>query len=62
MTRIWIEPIKRDDGRSYYSGQKGLSVRTRLDGSDGEVLCDGVFNPVCHALPCPDGPRHHGRI
>src|SRR3954467_6930821 len=52
-TRIWIEPIKRDDGRSHYSGQRGLSMWTRLDGPDVEVLCDGVFSPVvtsCRAL------------
>jgi hypothetical protein len=42
-TRIWIEPVKRPDGRNWYS-DRGLLLRTRLGGPDGEVLCDRVHN------------------
>ena len=45
-TQIWIEPVKRNDGRSRYTGEMGLAMRTRLGSPDSEVLCDGVFNPV----------------
>jgi len=52
MTRIWIEPVKRPDGRDWYT-DRGLLLRTRLGGPDGEILADRVHNPVCtscHAL------------
>jgi hypothetical protein len=45
-TRIWIEPVKRPDGRDWYT-DRGLLVRTRLGGPDGEILVDRVHNPVC---------------
>ena len=45
--RIWIEPVKRPDGRNWYSERWGLLLRTRLGGPDGEILCDRVHNPVC---------------
>jgi hypothetical protein len=45
-TRIWIEAVKRPDGRDWYT-DRGLLLRTRLGGRDGEVLCDRVHNPVC---------------
>ena len=47
--RIWIEPVKRPDGRYWYSERWGLLLRTRLDGPDGELLCDRVHNPVCES-------------
>jgi hypothetical protein len=46
-TRIWIEPVKRPDGRNWYTDRNGLLLRTRLGGPDGEVLCDRVHNAVC---------------
>jgi hypothetical protein len=45
-TRIWIEPVKRPDGRNWYS-DRGLLLRTRLGGPDGEILCDRVQNAIC---------------
>jgi hypothetical protein len=45
-TRIWIEPVKRPDGRNWYS-DRGLLLRTRLDGPDGEILRDRVRNAIC---------------
>ena len=47
--RIWIEPVKRPDGRNWYSERWGLLLRTRLGGPDGEILCDRVHNPVCES-------------
>jgi hypothetical protein len=44
-TRIWIEPVKRPDGRNWYT-DRGLLLRTRLGGPDGEVLCDRIRNPI----------------
>jgi hypothetical protein len=47
MTRlIWIEPVKRVDGSNWYT-DRGLLLRTRLGGPDGEVLCDRVHNALC---------------
>jgi hypothetical protein len=34
--RIWIEAIKRSDGRNWYT-DRILLLRTRLDGPDGEL-------------------------
>src|SRR5690349_13953733 len=45
-TRIWIEAVKRPDGRRWYT-DRGLLLRTRLGGPDGEVLCDRVHNAIC---------------
>jgi hypothetical protein len=45
-TRIWIEPIKRPDGRDWYT-DRGLLLRTRLGGPDGEILCDRMHNAIC---------------
>ena len=45
-TRIWIEPVKRPDGRDWYT-DRGLLLRTRLGGAYGEVLCDRVHNAIC---------------
>jgi hypothetical protein len=45
-TRIWIEPVKRRDGRNWYT-DRGLLLRTRLGCLDGEVLCDRVHNAIC---------------
>jgi hypothetical protein len=45
-TRIWIEPVKRPDGRDWYT-DRGLLLRTRLGAPDGEILADRVHNPVC---------------
>ncbi len=47
--RIWIEPVKRPDGRNWYSERWGLLLRTRLGGPDGEILCDRMHNPVCES-------------
>jgi hypothetical protein len=43
-TRIWIEPVKRPDGTD-----RGLLLRTRLGGPDGEILCDRVHNAICES-------------
>jgi hypothetical protein len=45
-TRIWIEAIKRPDGRNWYT-DRGLLLRARLGGAHGEILCDRVHNAVC---------------
>jgi hypothetical protein len=45
-TVIWIEPVKRPDGSKRYT-DRGLLLRTRLGGPDGEIICDGVHNAVC---------------
>ena len=45
-TRIWIEPVKRPDGHRSYT-DRGLRLRTRLGGLDGEILCDRVHNALC---------------
>jgi hypothetical protein len=45
-TLIWIEPVKWPDGRSRYT-DRGLLLRTRLSGLNGEVLCDRVHNAIC---------------
>jgi hypothetical protein len=45
-TQIWIEPVKRPDGRNWYT-DRGLLLRTRLGGPDGEVLCERVHNAIC---------------
>ena len=47
-TRIWIEPVKRPDGRNWYT-DRGLLWRSRLGGPEGEILCDRVHNPVCES-------------
>jgi len=44
-TQIWIEPVKRPDGRDWYT-DRGLLLRTRLGGPDGEILVDRVHSPV----------------
>ena len=45
-TKIWIGPVERPDGRNWYT-DRGRLFRTRLEGPDGEVLCDRVHNPAC---------------
>jgi hypothetical protein len=45
-TRIWIEPVKRPDGRNLYT-DRGLLLRTRLGGPDGEIRCNRVHNAIC---------------
>src|SRR5262245_48847740 len=45
-TLIFVEPIKRPDGRDWYT-DRGLLLRTRLGGPDGEVLADRVHNAIC---------------
>src|SRR5262245_45265442 len=45
-TLIFVEPIKRPDGRDWDT-DRGLLLRTRLGGPDGEVLCDRVHNAIC---------------
>jgi hypothetical protein len=45
-TVIWIEPVKRPDGSKRYT-DRGLLLRTRLGGPEGEFICDGVQNAVC---------------
>lgn len=47
-TVIWIEPVKRPDGSKRYT-DRGLLLRTRLGGPDGEIICDGVHNAVCES-------------
>jgi hypothetical protein len=47
-TRIWIEPVKRPDGRDWYT-DRGLLLRTRLGSPDGEVLCERVQNAICES-------------
>jgi hypothetical protein len=44
-SRIWIGPVKRPDGRNWYT-QRGLLLRTRLGGPDGGIICDGVHIAV----------------
>jgi hypothetical protein len=39
--RIWIEPVNRPDGRDWYT-DRGLLLRTRLDGPDRELKADLV--------------------
>jgi hypothetical protein len=46
MILIWIEPVNRVDGSNWYT-DRGLLLRTRLGGPDGEILCDRVHNAVC---------------
>jgi hypothetical protein len=48
-TQIWIEPVKRPDGSDWYSSRNGLLLRSRLGGPHGEILCDGVHNPICES-------------
>jgi hypothetical protein len=38
--RIWIEPVKRPDGRNWYSERNGLLLRTRHGGADGDILVE----------------------
>jgi hypothetical protein len=45
-TRIWIEVVKPPDGRNWYT-DRGLLLRTRLGGPDGEILSYRIHNPVC---------------
>jgi hypothetical protein len=47
-TRIWIEPVKRPDGRNWYT-DRGLLFRSRLGDPEGEILCDRVNSPVCES-------------
>jgi hypothetical protein len=47
-TQIWIEPVKRPDGRAWYT-DRGLLLRSRLGGPDGQILCDRVHNAVCES-------------
>jgi hypothetical protein len=47
-TRIWIEPVKRPDGRDWYT-DRGFLLRTRLGGPDGEILVDRVHNAICES-------------
>jgi hypothetical protein len=42
-TLIFIEPVKRPDGRDWYT-DRGLLLRTRLG---GQILCDKVHNAIC---------------
>src|SRR5262245_14757937 len=46
VTRIWIEPVTRPDGRDWYT-DRGLLLRARLGGPDGEVVADRVHNAIC---------------
>jgi hypothetical protein len=46
--RISIEPVKRPDGRNWYT-DRGLLLRTRLGGPEGEILCDRVHNAICES-------------
>ena len=48
-TRIWIEAVKRPDGRNWYTAERGLLLMARLGGSDGEILVEGVHNALCEA-------------
>jgi hypothetical protein len=45
-TQIWVEPVKRPDGRNRYT-DRGLLLRSRLGGPDGDILCDRVQIPIC---------------
>ena len=47
MTRIWIEPVKRPDGRDWYT-DRGLVLRTRFGGPDGEILADRATIRCAH--------------
>jgi hypothetical protein len=52
-TRIWIEAIRRPDGRKHYTTHRGLLLIARLGGPNGEILVQGVHNAVfeaCRAL------------
>ena len=48
-TQIWIEPIKRPDGRRRFTVERGLLLSVRLGGPHGEILVEGVHNAVCEA-------------
>jgi hypothetical protein len=48
-TQIWIEPVKRADGRKHYTSEKGLLLMARLGGPDSEILVQGVHNAICEA-------------
>jgi hypothetical protein len=42
-TRIWIEAVKRPDGRKHYTAERGLLLLiARLGGPDGEILVEGT--------------------
>jgi hypothetical protein len=45
-TRIWIEGVKRPDGRKHYTTERGLLLIARLGSSDGEILVHGAHNVV----------------
>ena len=47
-TQIWIEPVKRPDGRAWYT-DRGLLLRSRLGGREGEILSDRVHNALCES-------------
>jgi len=49
--RIWIEAVKRPDGRNWYT-DRGLLLRTRLGGPDGEVIADRA-SPLFQWRPRP---------
>ena len=48
-TQIWIEPVKRPDGRKHYTTERGLLLIARLGGPDGEILVQGMHNAICEA-------------
>ena len=48
-TQIWIEPVKRPDGRKHFTSERGQLLRARLGGPDGEILAEGVHNALCEA-------------
>jgi hypothetical protein len=48
-TQIWIEPVKRADGRKHYTIGRGLLLAARLGNPDGEILIEATHNAVCEA-------------
>jgi hypothetical protein len=56
-TQIWIETVKRPDGRKRYSTERGLLLIARLGSPDSEILVYGAHNVVCEGLSCPHEPR-----
>jgi hypothetical protein len=48
VTQIWIEPVKRADGRRHYTSGRGLLMTARLGSPDGEIL-EAAHNAVCEA-------------
>ena len=52
IKRIWIEPLRHQNGRQNYSS-RGQLYRTKVGDADGPVLCERTITPTldsCRAL------------